>query len=188
MPSNMAFRCDYAMRYIDVSVKYSFAVTTSDASELGIALKSCKPASKPEATPERPFDVYTTPGTHEVNGRQWKTACEPYSITERCRTEIWATQTTYTGGKYVSKSGWVFNNLTYKPSPRAAWKGNPLATPGKHVVNGRQWQTECDTPTTGRNGCRSSILSNAVVAKKTPAGWGFQMEERWVLNNIVRFS
>ena len=105
-------------------------------------------------------DVYTTPGEHVSGGREWRTSCEPYSRTARCTTQI------RSGGK------WVFNNLTYLPSPRAIWAGNPLATPGNHTVAGRRWYTECDTPKTGRNGCRAYIWDG----------------RQFVFNNIVHFG
>ena len=105
-------------------------------------------------------DVYSTPGEHTVNGRQWRTWCEPYSATARCRTDL------LVGGK------WVFNNLTYLPSPARLWAGNPLATPGKHVINGRAWMTECGTPRTGRGGCRSYI----------------DVKGEWVFNSMLRFG
>ncbi len=107
-------------------------------------------------------NVYTTPGEHTVNGRQWRTWCEPYSRTARCTTQI------------LSGGVWTFNNLTYQSSPRSLWVGNPLATPGYHTVNGRNWFTECDTPRTGRNGCRSYIDST---------GRG-----NYVFNNVVLFG
>ena len=93
------------------------------------------------------FDVYTTEGTHTINGRQWRTACENYSTTvERCRTEIWANTITHEGGKYVEKAGWAFNNLTYKPSPRTKWaEWNTLVTPGEHNVDGRKMEDRGDT-------------------------------------------
>lgn len=105
-------------------------------------------------------DVYTTPGEHLSGGREWRTWCDPYSQTARCTTQI------------KSGGGWVFNNLTYLPSPRALWTGNPLATPGEHLVAGRKWYTECETDRTGRNGCRSYIWEGA----------------RFVFNNIVQFG
>lgn len=107
-------------------------------------------------------NVYTTPGEHTINGRQWRTWCEPYSRTARCTTQI------KVGGV------WTFNNLTYLPSPRSLWAGNPLATPGYHVVKGRKWYTECDTPRTGGNGCRSYIDTT---------GRG-----NYVFNNVVQFG
>lgn len=127
-------------------------------------------------------DIYVTPGYHDVNGRLWHTVCEPYSQTERCRTEIWATQSSLQGGKVVTETGWVFNNLTYKPSARSLWKSNPLGNNGEWTaVDGRHWRTECDTAKTGRNGCRSYTY-NLVVRANGSVG----ME--WVFNNMVRFS
>lgn len=137
------------------------------------------------AQPAQALDVYTTPGTHHVNGRVWRTTCEKYSSTvERCRTEIQATTITYSRGRYVEKFGWTFNNLTYKPSRRAQWAGNVLATPGEHVSGGRRWKTECDSAWTGRNACRSSILTTTYRR----SGNGYAQGSTWVFNNIVHFS
>ena len=131
------------------------------------------------------FDVYTTPGTHNINGRQWRTTCGKYSSTvERCTTNIWATTVSYTGGRFVQSNGWVFNNLTYKPSPRATWKGNPLATPGYHTIDGRRWYTECDTDWTGGNACRSLLEANII----SRSGSSFRWEKKFIFNNIVRFT
>ena len=82
------------------------------------------------------------------------------------------------------------NNLTYLPSPRSVWKGNPLGNPGSWTdASGRQWRTECDTPTTGRNGCRSylraDLLTEVKVGGKTTFQW---VRGKWVFNNIVMFS
>ena len=145
-----------------------------------------KPTPTPTAKPtQRPDSLYTTPGVHRVNGRLWVTTCEPYSKTERCTTEIWATQIRIVNGKYKQVNDFVFNNMTYLPSARSLWKDNPLGTPGDHVVNGRQWRTECDTALTGRNACRSSI--KASVIERAPGG-GFRVVNKYVLNNIVMFS
>lgn len=134
------------------------------------------------------FDVYTTPGEHTVNGRKWRTWCEPYSQTVRCRTEIWATIVTQQGGRYQSQNWWNFNNLTYVSSPPNLWKGNPLATPGEHIVAGRKWQTECHTASTG-NGCRAYVWADVVVAKKSSTGtWSYSMQRKLVFNNIVQFG
>ena len=133
------------------------------------------------------IDVYTTPGEHTVNGRKWRTWCEPYSQTVRCRTEIWATTVTYSGGTYRSMNWWTFNNLTYVSAPPSLWKGNPLATPGEHIIAGRKWQTECHTARTG-NGCRAYVWADVVVAAKTSSGWRYSMQRKLVFNNIVQFG
>lgn len=132
-------------------------------------------------------DVYTTPGTHNVNGRQWKTACSKYSSTvERCRTEIWATTVAFNGSRYVESQGWVFNNLTYKSSPRTAWADwNPLVTPGRHVIDGRVWETECDTAWTGSNGCRSKLMATVIEKDKKGA---YRTVNKLVFNNIVHVT
>ncbi|GAB3816781.1 hypothetical protein GCM10028820_16620 [Tessaracoccus terricola] len=107
-------------------------------------------------------DVYTTPGEHTVNGREWRTWCENYSSTiDRCFTEI------ISGGK------WVHNNITYLPVPRSWWGDNPLANNTRWTDDaGRKWRTECDTAVTGRNGCRSYTMQSG----------------KWVFNNMVRFG
>lgn len=70
-----------------------------------------------QTTPARAeVDVYTTEGRHTVNGREWRTTCEPYSQTERCTTLIWATTVVQTGSGYEQRHGWVFNSLTMATS------------------------------------------------------------------------
>ena len=140
------------------------------------------------ATP-KVVNVYTTPGTHHVNGRDWKTTCEKYSQTTRCRTEIIATEVKLVNGTYTHVKGWTFNNLTYLPSDRNLWKGNPLGNKGDYTIAGRQWRTDCDSPATGGNGCRSYILATKI--KATPKGAGtytYTQSNEWVFNNIVMFS
>ncbi len=141
-------------------------------------------------TPTTGGDLYSTPGFHRVNGRNWYTSCEPYSQTVRCRTEIWATQLEYRSGKFVSNTGWHFNNLTYLPlMTRAKWGTNPLANAGTFTSDSRKWKTECDTAETGRNGCRSWIWSNPIQATRTADGsYTYTRVEKWVFNNIVRFK
>ncbi|GAA4894905.1 hypothetical protein GCM10025789_10380 [Tessaracoccus lubricantis] len=134
------------------------------------------------------MEVYTVPGTRTVNGRQWRTSCEPYSATARCRTEIWATVVLLEGGRYVKTDGWAFNSLTYRWSDRALWKGNPLGNTNAGWVadgeDGRRWRTECDTAATGRGACRSYILATVISA--TPSR--YVQEAKWVFNNQVLFS
>ncbi len=98
---------------------------------------SPSPTAQPTVAPSSPTgaEVYVTPGFHFVNGRHWYTTCEPYSVTQRCRTSIWASQIKVVGGKYTKVTGWAFNNLTYLPSPRAAWKNNPLGKRRSQVGN-----------------------------------------------------
>lgn len=141
----------------------------------------------PSASAE--VDVYTTEGTHFVNGRWWRTTCEPYSQTSRCRTEIKAsflTSETRNGRKvYVHHvNEWLFNNLTYLPSSRSLWKGNPLGKTGSWVAaDGREWYTECDTAQTGQNGCGSYAKVQVIV------NWGgYRVVDKFFLNNIVRFT
>lgn len=133
------------------------------------------------------FNVYTTPGEHTIDGRLWRTWCEPYSQTARCRTEIQATTVVRVGPSYQRRTGWVFNNLTYVSSPESLWSRNPLATPGDHVIDGRSWRTECRTPRTG-NGCRASILVDVVTQQRSSSAWVYRTEKKFVLNNIIQFG
>ena len=153
---------------------------------------TAKPSVKPTVKPFEPQDVYTTPGYHTVNGRQWFTKCEPYSSTFRCWTSIWSTQVTHKGGsRFESKTGWFFNNLTYLPAERSLWAGNPLGyTNNWTAADGRKWYTECDTATTGRNGCRSYIwVNNKVEARKGANGvYSYVLVNKWEFNNIVLFK
>ncbi|MCC2593676.1 peptidoglycan DD-metalloendopeptidase family protein [Tessaracoccus sp. OS52] len=134
--------------------------------------------------------LYVTEGNHTVGGRAWRTDCEPYSQTERCFTEIWATQTVRAGSGYAKAEGWVFNNLTYKPMSRATWRGNPLGNTGEWIaVDGRRWRTECDTANTGSNGCRSYIWSSVLQLTLDSSGrQRATTSPQWVFNNIVHFS
>lgn len=110
---------------------------------------------------EAKVNVYTTPGRHVVDGREWNTTCAPYDerIT-RCRAEI------KSGGK------WVFNNLTYLATDRIDWYDNPLARPGKFSSSGRDWITSCNDDWTGKNACRTFIKTGS----------------KWVFNNLVYFT
>ncbi len=153
------------------------------------------PPSSPVPTPSTPASFepsapYTLPGLHNVNGRVWFTTCEPYSQTMRCRTNIWATTVTRESDGYALKQGWVFNNLTYLPyMKRAQWANNPLGHNGNWTAaDGREWRTECDTPRTGRSGCRS--YAEVTLYKATPrpgGGYTFSQSNEWVFNNIVMF-
>ncbi|MBB1510396.1 beta-N-acetylglucosaminidase domain-containing protein [Tessaracoccus sp. MC1756] len=160
---------------------------------------SKSPSAKPTVTPSTPgrFEPkppYTAPGIFELNGRQWMTTCEPYSQTQRCRTEIWATIVRVRGGEFVRENAWAFNNLTYLPyMTRAAWKGNPLGDAGVtddgvFTSGGRQWRTECDTAATGRGACRSYTWTTVYAATAKPGGgYAFSQSNQWVFNNIVMF-
>lgn len=130
-------------------------------------------------------DFQVTPGVYNINGREWRTTCEPYSSTQRCRTEIKATTVTWADGSFIQVHDWTFNNLTYLPLKRSMWRDNPLGNAGQWTaVDGRQWRTECDTPTTGRNGCRSYALVDVIASGDS----GYQWRTQWVYNNQVRFS
>lgn len=144
--------------------------------------------------------VYTQPGQHHVNDRYWATECEQYSSNViRCRTDIWATKVISHNGRYYRHNGFVFNNMTYLPSPRGSWEGNPLAgynaATGTMVSgegqsaewtagDGRRWRTECDTATTGRGGCRSYTISTVVQYLNGT----FVKSNIWMFNNIVQFA
>lgn len=132
---------------------------------------------------------YITEGTHVVNGREWRTECEAYSQTERCRTEIKATQVTEVKGKFVAKTGWFFNNLTYLPSARSLWKNNKLGYTNDWVdVQGRKWSTSCDTPSTGRNGCRTYAEARVVEAYQVNGKVQYRWATKSIFNNIVQFT
>ncbi|GAA4904839.1 hypothetical protein GCM10025789_25080 [Tessaracoccus lubricantis] len=159
---------------------------------------SVNPSSKPTVSAPPKFvraAPYTMPGRHFLNGRDWNTTCEPYSQTERCRTDIWATVVKVQDGQFVRESGWAFNNLTYLPfMTRQAWKGNPLGdlgstTNGVFTSGGRQWKTECDTAATGRGACRSYTMTTVYAATAKPGGgYAFSQSNEWVFNDIVMFG
>lgn len=131
------------------------------------------------------LEVYTIPGERTVNGRQWRTSCENYSRTARCRTEIYATVIKKTPTGYVKVNGWAFNSLTYRWSDRALWKTNPLGHSGSWTsAEGRKWRTDCDSLATGRGACRSYLLTTVIDVENGR----FVSCNKWVFNNQVLFS
>lgn len=135
-------------------------------------------------------DIYVTEGRWSKNGREWRTVCARYSQSERCTTEIWATQIVRSGNSYVNKTGWHHNNLTYKAMPRYLYDNNPLGAYGKvggsatWSSDGRQWSTECDTARTGRGGCRNYVTATVVER----VGDSYRSVTKQVFNSMVRFS
>ena len=65
-----------------------------------------------------------------------------------------------------------------------------MGNPGSWVdTAGRSWRTECDTPLTGRNVCRSWTYGPVVVATRDARGYmTYSYVNLGRLNNIVRFS
>lgn len=132
------------------------ALTTLAMAAITVSLAVVAPASA-----EAKVNVYTTPGRHVVDGREWNTTCAPYDANiTRCRAEI------KSGGK------WVFNNLTYLPANRGLWFDNPLARPGTWTSGGREWLTSCNDDWTGPTACRTFIKSGG----------------SWHFNNLVYFN
>lgn len=136
--------------------------------------------------------LYTTPGYHTTPGQsgkqnRWFTSCEPYSRTVRCKTLYWREyRANYApSGPYAASMiydpQWVFNNLTYLPMmTRKEWGSNPLAINGGWRDSAaRLWKTECDTPKTGRGGCRTYIYTNGGYST---GPW------YWTFNNMVLFK
>ncbi|GAA4907119.1 hypothetical protein GCM10025789_28280 [Tessaracoccus lubricantis] len=168
-----------------------------DVISFEVDVPAAEEPEQPGAAPAKPGQFvrsapYTLAGEHALNGRQWRTTCEPYSQTERCRTEILATTVAIEGGAFVRRTGWAFNNLTYLPSmTRAAWGANPLANAGEWTAetDGRRWRTECDTPATGGDGCRTYAEATIYTATPRPAGgYVFSQDDEFVFNNIVMFQ
>lgn len=125
----------------------------------------------------------------QINGRQWLTTCESYSAGQRCRTLIWATTVQQVDGKFVQINGWAFNSLTYLGMTRAAWGTNPLATTGSWTAtDGRQWRTECDTITSGGNGCRTWAKASFITSEVADGQRTFHWTYDWLLNNLLRFG
>lgn len=112
-----------------------------------------------------------------------------YSTTYRCRTDILATTVSFDGAKFVARTDWAFNNLLYIGDiTRAAWGSNPLANNGSWTAaDGRQWRAECDTPTTGRNGCRSWVKASYITSSLVDGQRTYAWTSGWLLNNMVRF-
>lgn len=131
-------------------------------------------------------DPYSTPGVHLVNDRYWRTTCSMYSTTVvRCTTDIYGTKVFSKDGSWYKQNDWVFNNLTYLPSPRANWANNNL---GKSVAwtaaDGRRWESECDTAATGRGACRQYVYSDVASEK----GGVVTQQRMRVFNSLVKFQ
>ncbi|MCC2594341.1 L,D-transpeptidase [Tessaracoccus sp. OS52] len=131
--------------------------------------------------------LYNQPGVHYVNGRYWKTECVMYSTNVvRCSTSIWGNKIIENDGQYYDREGWVFNNMTYLPSPESSWAGNNLAIHNARWTDdgGRQWRTECKTPTTGPDACRNYVVASILIKE----GGQYKRVQQEVLNSIVQFS
>ena len=130
--------------------------------------------------------LYSTPGNHLVNGRHWRTTCETYSSTVvRCTTDIYATKVLLDKGRWYTSNDWVFNNLSYLPSPRAHWDGNKLGSTGSWTAtDGRKWETQCDTPATGRGACRNYVMATVASLKNGRV----EQNRTRVFNSMVVFE
>ncbi|GAB3819083.1 hypothetical protein GCM10028820_22510 [Tessaracoccus terricola] len=131
-------------------------------------------------------DQYSAPGVHLVNDRYWRTTCSMYSTTVvRCTTEIYGTKVFSQDGRWYKQNDWVFNNLTYLPSPRANWATNNL---GKSIAwtaeDGRRWESECDTAATGRGACRQYVYADVA----SESGGVVKQERLRVFNSLVKFQ
>lgn len=133
--------------------------------------------------------LYLTPGTRTVNGRDWRTRCEPYgSSATRCFTEIRATQVARTSRGYVTTTGWVFNNLTYRDVDGVSWKSNVLATPGERTSGGRRWKVVC-SELAGWRRCTSHIWATVISRQAAPSGgYTYRTYGTWQFNNVVWLS
>lgn len=130
--------------------------------------------------------LYSTPGVHLVNGRYWRTTCATYSSTVvRCTTDIYATKVFQSKGRWYTNNDWVFNNLSYLPSPREQWATNKLGITGSWTADdGRQWRSACDTPATGRGACRNYAVASVASLKN-----GKVVQEKIeIFNSVVLFS
>lgn len=165
-----------------------FARAARELGPMGVVAFILDPV-QPDTYEKPGTDVYVTEGTHHVNGREWRTTCESYSQTERCRTEIKAHVVTIVDGQYVKTYDWAFNNLTYAASPHALWVGNPLAgVKGGmwRADDGRSWKVDCYGDL--GNACRAYAWVSYVEAYEREAGLRYRPAQGWVMNNIVRFS
>lgn len=129
--------------------------------------------------------VYTTPGNHLFGDRHWRTTCEKYSSTiVRCLTELFGTQYLRIDGVWHMKEAWGNNNVTYLPATREQWGASPLATPGSWSDGGRRWKTECATPATGKDACRTWVRSSVKSVKNGRV----TSKDGWVLGSILLFA
>lgn len=177
---------------------YDLIVTSGDALPVTIraTLKDQAPVVVPGAgstSPTGPVpplnSVYTTQSTaHTVNGRLWRTRCEPYggAGATRCWTDIVATTTTKKATQgFTTTKGWTFNNLTYRDWDRPSWATNVLSTNGEHLSAGRRWKTTCSTATAGWRSCSSSIWATVVSRQSTSKGYVYRQYLTWKFNNMA---
>ncbi len=133
--------------------------------------------------------LYLTPGSRTANGRDWRTRCEPYGASAtRCFTEIRATTVVRTARGYVTTTGWVFNNLTYRDVDGVGWKANVLAMSGERVSAGRRWRVVC-SELAGWRRCTSQIWATVISRQAAPGrGYTYRTYGTWQLNNVVWLS
>ncbi|MDO4784795.1 MAG: hypothetical protein Q3997_06905 [Propionibacteriaceae bacterium] len=141
------------------------------------------------------YTVYTTAGKHTVDGRTWRTTCKKDSPAQRCRTEVWGNSASASPQRLTSKQRWIFHTETYLPADRSAWKDNPLGGNGetgysKQWKKGkRQFKTECDTATSGKNACRTYVQINPLKpVSDTRRLVVDNVPSDWALHSIVLFN
>jgi hypothetical protein len=136
-----------------------------------------------------PPDVFTSAGVQRLNGRDWRTTCGAFgAAATRCTTYIWASQTVWSKGRYVTTVGWVLSRVTYVGSPGPEWDANPLAVPGTFTsASGRTWKTTCNAAT-GPRTCRSWLWTSLVSRTKTAKGYTYKRYAAWVLRSEVRLT
>lgn len=160
---------------------YTVTVTVNNVSE----------SIEVEVTDEQRLpEHFTTPGLHTVDGERFSTMCEPYQETARCWTYQWGEKVNQVGDQFIASQGWVFRNLTYLPwMTRDQWGDDPRATPGRHVVDGKQWLTECDTVRSGQDACQSWVLEDYTLQSRTrPDGTQvYFVAPQWVYQSVVFF-
>ncbi len=174
---------------------YDISMSSGDAlpATVRVVLKDPAPVTPPSdgsgAVPLPPVNaVYTTPGGPvTVNGRVWRTRCEPYASTSatRCWTDIVATTTRKTTQGFATTKDWTFNNLTYRDVDGPGWATNVLSADGEHLSGGRRWKTSCSTATAGWRTCTSYIWATVVSRQSSPKGYVFRQYQTWQFNNMV---
>lgn len=94
------------------------------------------------------------------------------------------------GGKFVETTDFVFNNLTYKPSPRSSWKNTqPLGETGTWTAaDGRQWHTECGRRRPAATAAPQLHADHRLRHRQDDDPSHYEQKNQWIFNNIVQFE
>jgi len=127
--------------------------------------------------------VYSAPGAHTSGGKSWRTSCvRMASGGYRCAALVKGTRYARNAhGLWGPVVAWVQYRVSYfDRASSSVWRGNPRATPGRHVAGGRSLLTTCSPArATGHRTCWTSVLTSE-VDRRPRAGGGYLYYRHWV--------